>query len=207
MDLAIRISRPYDDIFDWVDAIESSKLAVYEHEADDEISRTHIHMLVIGCKIKPDSLKTRFKKAYGDIDKTDWSFKTATDDKFITYMSKGHLAPKLTKGYDVAEIEKLTAEWIEPKTPLKLENGKFVRDVQVAGQKTKIELLEQMRSRLSGSDTTRDILKVIRRVLIDNKVVVGQYKMMDYYDSLIMYSSKEDWIAGMERKINSRQGI
>lgn len=209
MDLAIRVSRSYDDVFDWVDNIKCSKICIYEHEADTEVSRTHIHMLVIQSELKPDALKARYKKLYGNIDAKDWSFKKADDetDRFITYMSKGRLAPKLTKGYDVAEITKLTAEWTEPKTNLKLEDGRFVRDVALPGQKTKIELLEQMRSKLSDSDSTRDILKIIRKVLVTNRVVIGQNKMMDYYDSLIMYSRKEDWLSGMERRINSRQGI
>lgn len=208
MDLAIRITRPYDDIQQWIDDITADKKAVYQHDADDEISRTHVHMLLINCTLKPDSLKARFKKLYGNIEAKDWSFKTSDgDSKFITYMSKGVLAPSLTKGYTVEEIQNYTQQWVEPKTGLKLENGKFVRDVNEPNQKTKIQLLEQMRSQLSDTDSTRNILKIIRKVLIDNRIVIGQYKMMDYYDSLIMYERKEEWLSGMERKINSRQGI
>lgn len=205
-----RISRSYDDVFDWVDAIKCKSIAVYEYEADEEVSRTHIHMIIRDSEVNTDALKTRYKKLYGGIDKTDWMFKygVTDDNKFITYMSKGKLAPKLTKGYEISDIEKATAEWVDPtKTNLRLEDGKFVRDVNEPNQKTKTQLLEQMRSRLSGTDTTREILKIVRKTLIDNKCVVGMYKMMDYYDSLIMYERKEDWICGMEMKINSRQGI
>lgn len=208
MDLAIRVTRSYSDIMEWVDNLTADKVIVYEHEADDEVSRTHIHMLLIQSTLKPDSLKARFKKLYGNIDAKDWSFKSSDGDpKYITYMSKGKLSPKLSKGFELSDITKYTSEWVEPKTKVKLENGKFVRDVNEPGQKTKIQLLEQMRSRLSPTDSTRDILKIIRKVLIDNKVIIGQYKMMDYYDSLMMYDRKEDWLCGMERKINSRQGI
>lgn len=205
-----RISRSYDDVFDWIDAIKCDSIAVYEHEADEDVKRTHIHFLVINSEVNTDALKTRYKKLYGGIEKSDWRFKydvTEDSSKFITYMSKGKLSPKLTKGYDVATLVALTELWVEPKTNLRLEDGKFVRDVNEPNQKTKIQLLEQMRSRLSGTDTTRDILKMVRKVLVENKVVVGMYKMMDYYDSLIMYERKEDWICGMEMKINSRQGI
>lgn len=205
-----RVSRPYEEVKNWVESITCDSIIVYEHEADDEVKRTHIHMLVLNCTIKIDALKTRYKKTVGDISAADWRFKQDVDDNYsrcITYMSKGHLSPKLTKGFDTADIAKHTAEWIEPKTQLKVEDGRFVRDIAQPGQKTKLELLEQMRSQLSDSDCTRAILKVIRKVLIANKVVIGQYKMMDYYDSLIMYSRKEDWIAGMERRIIARQGI
>lgn len=206
-----RITRKYDDVFEWIDGIKCKQIAVYEHEADEEVSRTHIHFLVIDSEVNVDALKTRYKKLYGGIEAKDWRFKYDVNDnsgKFITYMSKGKLAPKLTKGYEVSEIEKCTSEWVEPnKTNLKVIDGKLVRDIDEPGQKTKTQLLEQMRSRLCPTDTTREILKHIRHVLVANRVIIGQYKMMDYYDSIMMYERKSDWLDGMERKINSRQGI
>lgn len=201
-----RISRKYEDVTDWVDNIKCKQIAVYEHEADEEVSRTHIHMLVIDSEVNVDALKTRYKKQYGGIEAKDWRFKYDVDDnsyRCITYMSKGKLVPKLTKGYELSDIEKYTSDWIEP-NKLILKDGKFVRDINEPGQKTKIQLLEQMRSRLCATDTTREILKAIRRVLIENRVIVGQYKMLDYYDSLMMYERKEDWLCSLERKINSR---
>lgn len=206
-DMFGRVSRSYDEISDWLQGIGCDRIIVYQHDADEEVARTHVHFLVFGSSVKLDALKTRYRNLYGNIARTDWMFKKAIDNNAIKYMSKGQYEPMLNKGFDEAEVATLKSQWVDPKTNLKLEDGKFVRDVAVPGQKTKIELLEQMRSKLCGTDSTRDILKIIRKVLIDNKVVVGQYKMMDYYDSLIMYSCKEDWLNGMERKINSRQGI
>lgn len=212
MSYVIRVSRAYDDVFDWVDGIKADKVAVYEHEADNEVKRTHIHMLLVNSDIKPDAMKNRYKKLYGDIDKTDWSFKSAAEgiaDGFVTYMSKGKLAPKLTKGYTTEEIMKLTNEWKEPerKSTVKLENGKFVRSVDIVPKKSKSQMLEQMRSRLSDTSTTRERLIAIRKVLMENNEVIGQYKMMDYYDSLMMYYYKDDWMCSMERKINSKYDI
>lgn len=212
MSYAIRVSRAYDDVFDWVDGLKAAKVAVYEHEADEDVKRTHIHLLLIDSAIKPDAMKAKFKKLYGEIDKTDWSFKSAAEgiaDGFVTYMSKGKLAPKLTKGYTTDEIMKLTNEWKEPerKTTVKLENGKFVRSVDCVPKKSKSQMLEQMRSRLSDTSSTRERLIAIRKVLMENNEVIGQYKMMDYYDSLMMYYYKDDWMCSMERKINSKYDI
>ena len=97
--LAIRISRSYDEIHDWCEGLTSEKLIVYEHVGDNSVKRSHCHLLVIGAILKPDAMKARFKKLYGDILKTDWSFKTADAqyDTYITYMSKGHLLPMLTR--------------------------------------------------------------------------------------------------------------
>lgn len=206
MNLAVRVTRSYVDVSDWVTSIKADNVAVFEHEKDDEINRTHIHMLLIGSELKPDALKARYKKLYGTIDAKDWSFKTAeTDtDRFITYMSKGVLLPKFIHGYSVEDIAQFTAKWVSPRTMVQLENGKFVRHTEEPPKKAKIELLEQMRSQLCDSDSTRCILKKIRKVLVDNKQVIGQYKMLDYYDSLMMYSRKDEWLNSMERKINSR---
>lgn len=208
MDLAIRISRSYEEVYDWVNDLTADKILVYQHDADDEVSRTHIHMLLIGSTLKPDALKARYKKLYGNIEAKDWSFKKSDGDvKYITYMSKGIIPPSFSKGYTVSEIEEYTKLWVD-KTMLKVEDGKFVRDIDEPGQKTKFQLLEQMRSQLCGKDSTRlDILKIIRKVLVKNRVVLGQWKAMDYYDSLMMYERKQDWLAGMEAKLNSRGGI
>ena len=177
MSFAIRISRPYDEVFEWCDALTADKVAIYEHEADAEVSRTHIHILLLNAKVKPDAMKTRFKKLYGEIDKSDWSFKKADDDGFVTYMSKGKLPPKLTKGYDPVDIERLTREWKDPEAQnitVKLENGKFVREVDTVPKKSKISLLEQMRSELAGSIPTEDSrLRAIRKVLMRNNEVIG----------------------------------
>lgn len=204
MSLAIRITREYNSIFEWLDNIVADKVLVYEHESDKEISRTHIHMLLVNPECKPDALKARFKKLYGAIDKSDWSFKTALADvdPYITYMSKGVLPPKLSKGYSIEEITNLTSKWVDPElTKVHLVNGKLVKDIRESVKKTKRELLEQMRTELSDTSTTRDILRVIRKVLIANNEVVGQYKQMDYYDAYMMYDRKEDWLSAMEMKI------
>lgn len=207
MSLAIRISRKYDDIFDWIDAIECEKLIVYEHEADKEVNRTHCHLLVLKPKCKPDALKTRFKKQYSPTDSGNplWCWKSALDDDYetyITYMTKGVLSPKLIKGFDLSDMIALAEKYVDPeKTQVELQNGKFVRSVKETDKKTKRQMLEQMRSRLSDTSSTRDILKAIRKVLMDNNEVIGQYKQMDYYDAYMMYDRKEDWLMAMERKI------
>jgi len=204
----VRVSRSWDEIFDWLDAIEADKKIIYEHEADEEVQRTHIHMYIENPKLKDDALKTSFKKAYNPTDKgnTLWSWKSANVDevmKIITYMSKGTLVPKFAKGFDIKDIEKATESFQAPK----LVDGKFVRVVKEVAKATKREMLEQMRSRMSGTDTTRDILRIVRKVLMSNNEVIGQYKMMDYYDSLYMYERKEDWLYAMERKINSKYTV
>lgn len=113
---ACRVTRPYGDLipfFDYLD-LNSTKSIVYEHEQDEEISRTHIHFLV-ETDISTDTMKYQIRKVIGSVLKTDWSFKTAQDNKFITYMSKGYLVPKRSTGFTEEEIEEFKTSWVDNK--------------------------------------------------------------------------------------------
>lgn len=206
----IRITRTYDEIHDLLDSIECDKIIAYEHSGDESVSRTHCHILLIGSKIKPDAIKTRYRKLYGDIERGDWSFKKCKEDYLptVTYMSKGRLPPRLCKGFDPGAIIELTNKWVDPETVnVNVVDGKLVKDVKEKGKKSKRELLEIIRTKVEPGGMTRDVLKVIRKVLMDNNEVIGQYKMMDYYDSFMMYDRKEDWLSMMTAKINSKYNV
>lgn len=226
MNLAIRISRPYDDIREWCEFKAEQKI-VFQHDADDEVSRTHIHMLVIGSTIKPDALKYRYKKLYGDIDKTDWSFVASFKDsegktqpitaesseKFITYMTKGVLVPVLSEGYNPEKVLELAQQWKDPKTTtLKTEGGKFVRVPKEIKddkkKKTKRDLIEVMVCRGKDQDVDPDdtprVVDMIRKVLVEHNEVLGMYKVMDFYDGYMMYACKEKFVDMVVAKINSR---
>lgn len=210
MDLFVRITRTYDELHELLDSIECDKIIAYEHQGDESVSRSHCHILLIGSKIKPDAIKTRYRKMYGDIERGDWSFKKCCNEYLptITYMSKGHIAPRLCKGFEPESIIELTNKWVDPKlTNVRLEDGKLVKDVKEKTKKTKRELLEIVRTRIEPGGMTRDILKVIRKVLMDNNEVIGQYKMMDYYDSFMMYDRKEEWLSMMTARINSKYNV
>lgn len=224
MNLAIRVSRSYDEVKDWVETLKGDKIIVYQHDADEDVSRTHIHMLILATGIKPDAMKTRYKTRYGDIDKTDWSFTQSfkedgkavgiteeNSSKFITYMSKGHLVPVYNHGYDPVDLLRLTQEWKEPKKMLSLKGGKFVRtteDVPDKPKKTKRTLVEVMVDRGKDQDLgdwdTKGILLMIREVLIENNEVVGMWKVMEYYDAYMMYGQKDAWLNMISKKIELR---
>jgi len=227
MNLAIRVSRSYDDIRQWCQELKATKICIFQHDADDEVSRTHVHMLVIGSEIKPDALKYRFKKLYGDIDKTDWSFVNCykdsdgkpqaiteeTGNKFITYMSKGHIAPSMSVGYDLDALFNLSQEWKDPKeTKLQVSNGKFTRIPKTikedAKRKTKRQLIEVMCCKAKDNDIlpedTQGIIKMIRSVLVENDEVIGMYKVMDFYDAFMMYANKNEFVDMLVRKIEAR---
>jgi len=215
-DIFVRISREYSAIAEWVEALPCEGIIVYEHEADEDINRTHIHFYITKCEIKPDAMKSRFRTKYGAIHKGDWSFKLQREDGkpldsgTIVYMSKGHLQPILNKGWKKEETERLRLLWIPPaKTMLKAVDGKLVRVVDESAKKTRKQLLELMCADLPneidrGPDGIKTVMKQVRKVLVKNNEVIGQYKVFDYCDSVYMYKYKEVWIEAMCEKYNKK---
>lgn len=213
MDYAIRLTFEYDSIKDVIERIASSveSIVVYQHDKDDTVSRTHIHMLVVGCKHSTDTLKNWIKKHIGAVEKTDWSFKAAKKEeserlRYIAYMSKGRLDPLLVRGFTEEFIEKCKSSWVDPKeVRVNLKNGKLVKEIDEAANVSKRQLVEEMVA-VIGSDypSTRAILIGIRKVLIQHRCVVGMYKVMDYYDAYMMYAHKELWLDMLAERIEKR---
>lgn len=116
---AVRITREFSVIKPFFDKVISvhpqSVLVVYQHDADEEVSRTHIHALMENVNPSTDTLKRWIKAECGltDISRYDWSFKSLEDRKFITYMSKGTLQPVLVHNIAYEEVTALASEWKE----------------------------------------------------------------------------------------------
>lgn len=123
---AIRITLPYEDcsgiISRWADRCHA--VVAYQHTADDEVSKTHVHLAVYGCEVKTEALKRMWPDAPGKGNEF-WSWKPldgeylsqlqdATKVKFITYMSKGTLWPVFVKNISQATLENSRQDWVEP---------------------------------------------------------------------------------------------
>lgn len=209
-DLAIRLTFCYTEVQEIIEQFSNNSegCVVYEHEKDDEVSRTHVHMYLHKCKVSTDTLKNYIRRKKGQVEKTDWSFKTAESDptKYITYMSKGVLTPVYFHGYLEAYIDECKRRWVDPTvSKVKLSNGKLVKEIDDSSNISKRQLVEEMVANIGDSECdTRVILDGIRKVLIQHRIVVGMYKVMDYYDSYIMYSQKQKWIEMIASKIDKR---
>lgn len=95
---------------------KAQKFIVYEHNADDGCSRTHVHFLAIEPTIGIEGLKKVFRTNYeGKIPGGNkfWSVTLADDPlRNITYMTKGSLAYQMMKGFTPAEVEDLRLAWV-----------------------------------------------------------------------------------------------
>jgi len=116
-DLSIRITLPYQDcsgiIHKWFS--RCSNAICYEHEQDDEITKTHVHLALFNLDCKTEALKRMWPDVPGSGNQF-WSFTTTKDRAlYLTYMSKGSLYPKLSKGYTDEEIDEQRNAWVTPK--------------------------------------------------------------------------------------------
>lgn len=122
---AIRITLPYEDCKDiiskWAD--RCLRAIVYQHDADEEISKTHVHLALVDCEVKAEQLKRMWNDAPGKGNEF-WSWKNLVGNdegedndnysKYVTYMSKGTLRPKFVKNFSNEQVEKSRQSWVEP---------------------------------------------------------------------------------------------
>lgn len=122
---AIRITRPYMDcsgiISRWAD--RSNAIVVYQHDADEEISKTHIHLAIYGSEVKAEALKRMWEDVPGKGNEfwswKEWIVEQDNDDslinsRYLTYMSKGTLRPVFVKNFSNAILENSRQGWVEP---------------------------------------------------------------------------------------------
>jgi len=205
--LKIRVSRPYDDLKEFIEKLADAceVLVVYEHQADDSVSRTHIHAYVEDPKVSTDTMKNWVRKALNPsgilpfvFPKADWSFTSATDRGFITYLSKGHLDPLFVKGIEEEACRLLKTEWVDK--PVKKGKVQYILKVEnpVQQKLRQTEMVDEIRRRVNDYkgeeyDGKYDPIRVVRIikqvVVIENNTVCGRYKFRDYYDTVMAHES------------------
>lgn len=214
---APRITLPYNDVSGVVNAWKGvcEYLAVYEHPADDKVSSTHVHLLMLNCKFKtPQQLKNIFRK-HVDTDRDGnelwkWTSKYGEPDKnFLIYMAKGKYYPKDSKGFDQEDFEWAIKMWRG--LPVREKRVKPTGEVIPAKQEkvkqlTKFELLTAMKHELEVfkqnhptwlvTKTHRN--KIVVQVLKEYKQVFGLYKAIDFSYALQMYDDEDSYVDSMD---------
>lgn len=220
----VRISRDYNALAGLLEIVrnECDVLVVYEHEQDEEVSRTHVHFYIEGFTLTIQALKDRVRKHLLEdkFPKGDWSFKEKNKDgssvnpQCITYMSKGDLTPKMVKGISREEIDAYTSQWVErPKgTKYQTRLAFTTRETPAEAKKRKNDLIKEMMLALEEFKQTKDFvndlgniyyypsqscLEVIVRVLNENNQVFGRYQVRDYYDTIMSRLNTKDFIGSL----------
>ena len=212
--IAFRISLPFSDIN--LDALYDlcDKVAIYEHPADANVKRSHIHGLLLGCKRKEDTIRNKFFK-----DKYEYSMKSTyknckeqivkVDIGFMTYMSKGKYEPSFLKGITMVEADYYNSLWNAPKQTKVLVafNGHLIaqpENITTRKKLTKRQLIDVMMEKYKPEASTESVLILIRECLIAHNEVLGRWKCMDFYDALLMYADEDRWMDGILNQINKR---
>lgn len=157
-----------DTFFDGVQYI-----AVYQHDADEEVSRTHIHGFISGFRCKsPKTFRKDFSNAFMEFIK-DIRHDYAVGEigpKPVEYCSKGRYDPVFIKGYDRAWIDYYKKTGYDGKKDrMKVVEGKIVieRDiVKEVKPKNDCEMIKEVANRCQKNgikeygDIAREILKV-----------------------------------------------
>lgn len=201
MDLFIRLTYSYTQLGDLMKLIssKSSSVVVYEHSG----KQVHIHALVKGCIVSTDTLKNYVRKFVGSVPKTAWSFKTATSDDCIKYMSKGKLEPVFVHNYDIERIQKYKSEWEDYSYAKQTHKGMkqfVIKETQKESKLRQGEMIDECIRRLTVNGNKprgREIVEMIRQVVvIENRTIVGRFKYRDYYDTIMarMEHTKNDFM-------------
>lgn len=221
---APRISLPFNDVSGVIHMWASSclQMAVFQHDSDEKVNTTHVHMIMLGCKYKTcETLKDQFYKITGRKDLSgnslwEWThteWKGDPDIGFITYMSKGELRPVYVKDITDEKVEELRKKWVSH--PKGVESSLVQSRIKTKDPKklTKYDIVVEVAALVKDKNPTTDFedipdevwFNAISKILIANKQVLGQYKMMDLYDGCLMYYAKNKLIANLLAAVEKRK--
>lgn len=221
-DWVIRVSRSYTELGPWIQHLSEKCLRViaYEHEADEEVSRTHVHLVVIGYSTSDETMKSQIRTHFKtkSFPRSDWVFDNELRDerKAITYASKKDLQAKFNKGYEASFIAECSAEYLSldeysnhnrSKVQYKIipEKAEVARKRQIDHVMAIVKGLQEYHqvgciyTALSTEKITpRQVHEAIYRELIEkHNEIVGRYKWRDYYDAVTSRIHKAKFIDQM----------
>lgn len=189
-----RITRSYDEAQEFCHWLTDKclQMIVYQHDADEQVSRTHIHIYVVGVNVTTQSIRNKLKQCFEGIFRSDFKLECQKeyDDKVITYMSKGCLQPSLIKGFSQELIQTRTAEWQEPERK-PLVQYKIKTESPAEAKLRQNELIDCMFKRIQETDCS--VLDAVLFVLKDQRVITSRYKIRDYVDTMCLRRDKKPW--------------
>jgi len=195
----VRISHPFTEIRSWIEQIEAPQVLAVQHEADQEVSRTHTHILVVDSPVAALALKHKLKRMYPDISLTkgDWAFPELKDrdlEHIATYYLKGTLEPSFVKGLSF-DWELIRSRWVDRKIQTQL---KYVDPHKMNYS----EMLQQIKNTMKEQNdySIDNMLDQIRQVfIIQNKRIIGRFKVRDIVDTLMAEFEPHDWKHSLKR--------
>lgn len=205
-DWSVRIHRTYEMLEPWILNLSNkcNKLIVYQHDADDDVSRTHCHIVIIGYTTSDATLKAQVIKCLGSRpEKTDWVWDPSVRSEALSiqYLSKKDLKPVYNKGFEESFIAENSAKYVpKDKSDDKnvLKKFKLISETPAQAKKRKNDYIEEMINDLKDNHpmwrhtegfkytwNAQEVLFTIASVLNRNQVIYDRYKAREYYDTLM----------------------
>lgn len=195
MNVAPRVSMPFLDLSGVIElwASQCEKLIVYEHISDSQVKKTHCHLLMIGSKVGVEQLKNLAKSCIVPGKGQQfwkWESRIPPDETFITYMSKGKLAPKFIKNISPAEVEEWKLKWIDPTAKSNSPQGDTFIVYKKSPPKTitRKEMLAEMAEKYMRDlkdKSQRNVVHLICQILRKYGFGINPYHVREYYYALV----------------------
>lgn len=201
MNYAFRVTSTYESLSKFVKDVSDvcEVLAVYEHNEPDK--RPHIHGYVEGLTVSTDTLKNWIKKALNvkSFPKTDWEFaeKISKGDKkgkpvdrdSLIYFHKGKYPILYNKGFSpefIAEQHSKSYEFKEYVGKSIKTQYKLVCENPTQKKHRENDLIKMMMDKVRTLAVKNDanVMAEIISVINDTQTVCGDYKVVDYFDTV-----------------------
>ena len=198
---AIRVSRSFEEMRPVFESLKARHVIVYEHVADEEVSRTHVHALVQNADITVLAFKRRIEKQLGKMERSDWSFKETdgNEAKYVTYMTKGELKPVYAVGYTDDEVEQFKSNWIVPKQDVKTAAPSY-KDI-VAEVITEVPISE---NDYQSESHVVVVTNILIKKLNQYRIVTGRFKIRDMLDTIFRTMTPEKFAGSIVRMYSER---
>lgn len=119
----IRVTRPWEEftkVVDiWIARNRCEGLVVYQHDADEEVNRTHVHFVVVNPKVVWKTFKNDMFEILGVVSESDYA-KSKKEFDFsavaFSYMTKGKYDPQFNNvaEYTSEVVSSWKSAWVEP---------------------------------------------------------------------------------------------
>lgn len=222
MDFQFRIHLAYVDVSGFV-LSQFEKCAqgfVFEHEADEEVTRTHIHGYVFGCTIKP--------KTFSEQIKTKFNLKGNSD--FSVSEKCGRKDPRpidISGAYEYgSKWDTIRPAYLKIKSPDLLDElrsyarkmGSFHKIASKSAPTTEIVVLKEIKVKQKPTqyqhcisvvnlinqlhpdlfnrpldEQRRLAFEVTYRYFQQNEMFMGKYKQLDFFDMVLMKLNCEEY--------------
>jgi len=225
---ALRVSRSWQECGAYLVTLFDlfERVIVFQHDADEDVNRTHIHVLMLnGARgASDDSIRTKWLKPayYHEVNGKkvyDYELKQsykryndptahAVDVNYIVYMGKGMLKPEYTKGFGIPEVTELVSQWV-PRNSMKAEKGKIVITKEEAElrRKKKYDIVTLCAQKWNDSiDKSQERLaKIVVDMLHDQKQCIGKWKIIDICDAVEMYADPRKYVEQLGSFLEARK--